>query len=55
MLPPAEQGDPDGPPLPRRHHRYGHPTPQVGVRVEEKWARQDYRRPPEEDVEGASS
>ena len=50
-----EQGDPDGPPLPRRHHRYGHPTPQVGVRVEEKWAREDYRRPPEEDIEGASS
>ncbi len=50
-----EQGDPQGSPLPRRHHRYGNPTPQVGVRVEEKWAREDYRRPPEEDVEGASS
>lgn len=49
------KGDPQGRPLPANHHRYGDPTPQVGVRVEEKWARDDYRRPPEDDVEGATS
>jgi formate dehydrogenase major subunit len=37
--------DPDGPPLPRNHHRFGNPTPQTGVEVERKWARGDYRQP----------
>lgn len=32
-------------PLPRINHRYGRPTPQKGVEVERKWARQDYQRP----------
>ncbi len=40
-----QEGQPQGPPLPRHHHRYGSPTPQVGVRVEEKWAREDYAPP----------
>jgi formate dehydrogenase major subunit len=40
--------EPSGPaPLPRRNFRYGIRTPQVGVRVEEKWRRADYRLPPE--------
>lgn len=40
--------EPSGPPpLPRRNFRYGTRTPQVGVRVEEKWRRADYRLPPE--------
>ncbi|MBS45918.1 MAG: formate dehydrogenase subunit alpha [Nocardioides sp.] len=47
--------DRDGSPLPRHHHRYGSPTPQLGVRVEEKWARPDYRTPPQPDPEGATS
>jgi formate dehydrogenase major subunit len=34
------------PPLPRRNFRHGHRTPQIGVRVEEKWRRADYRMPP---------
>ncbi|MFC3419361.1 formate dehydrogenase subunit alpha [Salinicoccus hispanicus] len=29
-------------PLPKTNHRYGNPQPQIGVRVEEKWAREDY-------------
>ncbi|MBN6888650.1 formate dehydrogenase major subunit [Cytobacillus horneckiae] len=29
-------------PLPRNNHRYGNPQPQIGVKVEEKWARKDY-------------
>ncbi|MCG1010545.1 formate dehydrogenase subunit alpha [Salinicoccus sp. ID82-1] len=29
-------------PLPKINHRYGNPQPQIGVRVEEKWAREDY-------------
>ena len=37
--------DPEGAPLPRGHHRYGSPTPQHGVEVERKWARDDYRAP----------
>lgn len=37
--------DPEGPPLPRNHHRFGNPTPQTGVEVERKWARGDYRQP----------
>ncbi|HYT21513.1 MAG TPA: formate dehydrogenase subunit alpha [Candidatus Polarisedimenticolia bacterium] len=32
-------------PLPRRNHRFGHPTPQHGVEVERKWKRPDYRMP----------
>jgi formate dehydrogenase major subunit len=30
------------PPLPRWNHRFGHRTPQVGVKVEDKWQRGDY-------------
>ncbi len=37
-----EQGDS---PLPRRNFRYGKRTPQIGVQVERKWARPDYRLP----------
>jgi formate dehydrogenase major subunit len=29
-------------PLPKHNYRYGNPTPQAGVRVERKWAREDY-------------
>lgn len=29
-------------PLPKTNPRYGHPKPQVSVRVEDKWKRQDY-------------
>ena len=29
-------------PLPKTNHRYGNPQPQIGVNVEEKWARPDY-------------
>jgi formate dehydrogenase major subunit len=37
---------PDGAdPLPRANWRYGNPTPQMGVEVERKWARADYREP----------
>jgi formate dehydrogenase major subunit len=32
-------------PLPRINHRFGHPTPQVGVQVERKWKRKDYSPP----------
>jgi formate dehydrogenase major subunit len=32
-------------PLPRVNSRFGHPTPQMGVKVEEKWKRDDYRLP----------
>ncbi len=38
--------NPDGAdPLPRANWRYGNPTPQMGVEVERKWARKDYREP----------
>ena len=40
-----QEADPQGPPLPRHHHRYGSPTPQVGVQVERKWQRDDYVDP----------
>ncbi len=50
-----QEGDPQGPPLPRHHHRYGQPTPQVGVQVERKWARDDYVPPPAEEPPGARS
>jgi formate dehydrogenase major subunit len=32
-------------PLPVTNSRYGHPTPQMGVEVERKWARSDYKLP----------
>jgi formate dehydrogenase major subunit len=32
-------------PLPRGNSRFGHPTPQLGVEVERKWKRIDYRAP----------
>ena len=32
-------------PLPRTNSRWGHPTPQMGVEVERKWKRADYREP----------
>ena len=32
-------------PLPRVNPRFGHPTPQRGVKVELKWARADYLLP----------
>jgi formate dehydrogenase major subunit len=32
-------------PLPQTNPRYGHPTPQMGVEVERKWARSDYHPP----------
>src|SRR5262249_9610234 len=35
-------------PLPRTNHRHGHPTPQVGVQVERKWKRPDYKLPGEQ-------
>jgi formate dehydrogenase major subunit len=34
-------------PLPRTNFRFGHPTPQIGVKVEAKWQRPDYRFPGE--------
>jgi formate dehydrogenase major subunit len=33
-------------PLPSHNYRYGHPTPNQGPPVEEKWQRSDYREPP---------
>ncbi|MDB5323463.1 MAG: putative formate dehydrogenase [Phycisphaerales bacterium] len=35
----------DESPLPRINHRFGHPTPQIGVQVEQKWKRWDYAVP----------
>jgi formate dehydrogenase major subunit len=32
-------------PLPRINHRFGRPTPQNGVQVEQKWKREDYSVP----------
>jgi len=40
-------------PLPRGNPRFGHPTPQTSIRVEEKWRRSDYRYPDQTRVEGA--
>jgi formate dehydrogenase major subunit len=38
--------EPDGEtPLPRNNPRFGRPNPQIGVRVERKWAREDYTFP----------
>ncbi len=48
-------GDPAGSPLPPHHHRYGHPTPQDGVLVEDKWAREDYVAPPGREPDGATA
>ena len=45
----------EGPPLPRGHHRWGKPTPQVGVEVERKWRRDDYLEPPEREPGDARS
>ncbi len=49
------EGDPTGSPLPRHHHRYGNPTPQAGVEVERKWARDDYIAPPDPEPKGAKA
>jgi formate dehydrogenase major subunit len=38
-------GETDDDPLPRANSRHGHPTPQIGVEVERKWKREDYREP----------
>jgi formate dehydrogenase major subunit len=35
----------DESPLPRINHRFGQPTPQVGVQIERKWNRADYSIP----------
>lgn len=48
-------GDPSGSPLPAHHHRYGHPTPQDGVEVDRKWARDDYLPPTEPEPKGAKA
>ncbi len=47
--------DPTGSPLPPHHHRYGHPTPQAGVEVEGKWARDDYVPPTQPEPKGAKA
>ncbi|GGF45490.1 putative oxidoreductase YjgC [Marmoricola endophyticus] len=46
---------PTGSPLPPHHHRYGHPTPQLGVRVDLKWEREDYVPPTETEPKGAKA
>lgn len=40
-------------PMPRGNPRFGHPTPQRNVKVEDKWRRPDYRAPTENRPEGA--
>jgi formate dehydrogenase major subunit len=40
-------------PLPRVNSRFGHPTPQHGVEVENKWKRADYQMPRGEPVQVA--
>ncbi|HEU4963601.1 MAG TPA: formate dehydrogenase subunit alpha [Bacilli bacterium] len=42
------------PPLPRVNHRFGDRTPQLGVKVEDKWRRSDYLPIPEA-IEGGVS
>ncbi len=37
-------------PLPRNNFRYYTPTPQSGVQVERKWGREDYVKPPRNDL-----
>ncbi len=49
------EGYPTGDPLPKNHHRYGHPTPQPGVEVERKWARKDYVPPTQPEPKGAKA
>jgi formate dehydrogenase major subunit len=34
-------------PLPKTNPRFGHPTPAKGVEVQKKWAREDYKEPPQ--------
>jgi len=41
-------------PLPRVNSRFGHPTPQLGVQVEKKWKRADYKIPQGVPVEAAA-
>lgn len=41
-------------PLPRSNPRYGHPTPQAGVEVERKWARDDYSPPTKKRAPGSN-
>ncbi len=36
-------------PLKKNNYRYGKPTPRPGVQVEQKWQRDDYRQPPQEE------
>ncbi|HVU25788.1 MAG TPA: formate dehydrogenase subunit alpha [Opitutus sp.] len=49
-----EKLDRAGPsPMPRGNPRFGHPTPQSGVKVAEKWERPDYRSPDQPRPEGA--
>ena len=50
-----QKGDPQGSPLPRTHHRYGNPTPQDGVEVQRKWARDDYVPPTQPEPKGAKA
>ena len=42
------------PPLPETNPRYGQPTPQPGVEVERKWARDDYAPPTRNRPEGGN-
>lgn len=49
------EGFPTGPPLPATYHRYGHPTPQPGVEVGRKWARDDYAPPTEPEPPNAKA
>ena len=41
-------------PLPRTNPRYGNPTPQSGVEVERKWARDDYAPPTKKRAPGSN-
>ncbi|MFC3690480.1 formate dehydrogenase subunit alpha [Aquipuribacter hungaricus] len=50
-----DEGRQPGAPLPPTYHRYGHPTPQDGVLVEEKWQREDYVFPTEPEPDGATA
>jgi formate dehydrogenase major subunit len=40
VLPEVEES-----PLPRINHRFGSPTPQLGLHIERKWKRADYALP----------
>ena len=48
-------GDPQGSPLPPKHHRYGNPTPQDGVEAHRKWEREDYVPPTRPEPKGAKA